>query len=103
MDFSLSDEQQAISELAGRILTEQLPPERVGEIETQADWFARDTWAELAKANLLGIALPEDVGGSGFGILEACLVLEQIGRTVAPLPYLSTVVTAGLAIAEFGS
>jgi alkylation response protein AidB-like acyl-CoA dehydrogenase len=60
-------------------------------------------WIELAKANLVGIALPEDVGGSGFGILEACLVLEQIGKTVAPVPYVSTVILAAMTVAEFGS
>jgi 3-oxocholest-4-en-26-oyl-CoA dehydrogenase beta subunit len=60
-------------------------------------------WIELAKANLLGIALPTDVGGSGFGIIEACLVLEQIGKTVAPVPYFATVVLGAMTIAEFGS
>ena len=103
MDFSLSDEQQAIGELAGQILTEKLPAERLRAIEATTERMADDVWIELAKANLLGIALPEDVGGSGFGILEACLVLEQIGRTVAPVPYLPTVVLGAMAIAEFGT
>ena len=103
MDFTLSDEQQAISDLAAQILTEKLPPERLREIEASAERVADDVWIELAKANLLGIALPEDAGGSGFGILEACLVLEQIGRTVAPVPFLSTVVLGAMTIAEFGS
>src|SRR5439155_8605467 len=63
----------------------------------------RDLWSELAKAGLVGIALPEDAGGGGFGILEASLALEEIGRTVAPVPYLATVVLGALPIAEFGS
>src|SRR5205807_5361683 len=71
--------------------------------ESTTERMADDVWIELAKANLLGIALPEDVGGSGFGIFEACLVLEQIGRTVAPVPFLPTVVLGAMAIAEFGS
>jgi alkylation response protein AidB-like acyl-CoA dehydrogenase len=103
MDFTLSEEQQAISDLAAQILTEKLPPERLREIESSSEGVADDVWIELAKANLLGIALPEDVGGSGFGILEACLVLEQIGKTVAPVPYLPTVVLGAMTIAEFGS
>lgn len=103
MDFTLSEEQEAIRDLAARILTEQLPPERLRELETTTTWFADDVWMELAKAGLLAISLPEDHGGGGFGLLETCLVAEQIGRTVAPLPYLSAIVGAALPLARFGS
>jgi hypothetical protein len=103
MDLTLNEDQQAISELAGRILSEQLPPERLTAIEGQPDWFAADTWAELARTQLLGVPLRDDVGGGGFGIAEACLVLEQIGRTVAPLPYLATVILGAMPIDQFGS
>jgi alkylation response protein AidB-like acyl-CoA dehydrogenase len=103
MDLTLNEDQQAISDLAGRILGEQLPPERLTAIESQPDWFAADIWAELAGAQLLGAPLREDVGGAGFGIVEACLVLEQIGRTVAPLPYLATVILGAMPIDAFGS
>lgn len=103
MDFDLTEEQAAVSELAGRILSDRLTPERLAEIERDPDWFARDVWAELAAADLLGIALPEADGGGGFGIVEAVLVLEQIGRTVAPLPYLATVLLGALPVAEHGT
>jgi alkylation response protein AidB-like acyl-CoA dehydrogenase len=103
VDFTLSEEQEAIRDLAARILTEQLPPERLREIEVTRGWYADDVWRELAKAELLGIALPERDGGGGFGIIEACLVAEQIGRAVAPLPYLSAIVGAALPLARFGS
>jgi alkylation response protein AidB-like acyl-CoA dehydrogenase len=103
MDFALSDEQVAIADLAGRILSEQLTTERLREIEQTDDWFARDTWAELAKADLLGIAVPEVHGGGGYGLFELALILEQVGRTVAPLPLLSTLVLGALPVARFGS
>jgi 3-oxocholest-4-en-26-oyl-CoA dehydrogenase beta subunit len=103
MDLTLNEDQQAISDLAGRILGEQLPPERLTAIEAQPDWFAADTWAELARTQLLGVPLRDDVGGGGFSIVEACLVLEQIGRTVAPLPYLATVILGAMPIDQFGS
>src|SRR5207237_7342114 len=103
VDFSFSEEQQEIQGLAAQILGDKVTHERLKEVEAAPDWFDRDLWGELAKAGLVGIALPEDVGGSGFGILEACLVLEQIGRTVAPVPFLSTVVLGAMTIAEFGS
>jgi alkylation response protein AidB-like acyl-CoA dehydrogenase len=103
VDFTLTEEQQAIAELASRILTEQLPPDRLRELEEGPAWYAEAVWAELAKADLLGIALPEADGGGGYGLLEACLVAEQVGRTVAPLPYLSCIVGAALPLARFGT
>ncbi len=103
MDFSLTDEQQAIADLAHRILSEKLPPERLRELERTDEWFADDVWAALGEADLLGIALPEADGGGGYGILEACLIAEQVGRTVAPVPYLSSIVASALPIARFGS
>src|SRR3954471_15774205 len=102
MDFALSEEQQAIVELATQIFTGMCAPERLREVEGGSDWFHRDLWSELAKAGLLGIALPESVGGGGFSFLEACLLLERQGRSVAPVPLVSTLV-ASITIAELGS
>ena len=96
MDFSFSEEQNEIQGLARQILSDKVTHERLKEIEAEPDWFDRDLWGELAKAGLVGIALPEDVGGGGFGILEACLVLQEVGRSVAPVPYLATVVMAAM-------
>ena len=103
MDFTLTDEQQAIADLAHRILSERLPPERLRDLERTEAWFADDVWAELGQADLLGIALPEADGGGGYGILEACLIAEQVGRTVAPVPYLSSVVASAMPLAHFGT
>ena len=103
MDFTLTEDQQAMADLAHRILSERLPPERLRELEQSDPWFADDVWAELGDADLLGIALPEAVGGGGYGILEACLIAEQVGRTVAPVPYLMSIVGAAMPVAHFGS
>src|SRR6478736_4414100 len=103
MDFAISEEQVALRDLAATILSEQLPTDRLRDIEAGDDWFAADTWAELAKADLLGLSLPEAQGGGGYGFFELALVLEQVGRTVAPLPVLSTLVLGALPIAEFGT
>jgi alkylation response protein AidB-like acyl-CoA dehydrogenase len=103
MDFSFSEEQEAVRDLARQILGERFTHERLKEFEAGTELVDRDTWAELAKANLLGIAMPENVGGSGLGLIEVYLLLEQIGRTAAPLPVLPTIVMGALPIAEFGS
>jgi len=103
MDFALSEEQTSLRDLAGQILSEQLPADRLRDIEAGDDWFAADTYAELAKADLLGLSLPEAHGGGGYGFFELALILEQVGRNLAPLPVLSTLVLGALPIAEFGS
>ena len=104
MDFALNDEQIAVRDLAAQILGEQLPTERLREIETgDADWFAADVWAELAKADLLGLCLPEAHGGGGYGLFELALILEQVGRAVAPLPAYETLALGALPIAQFGT
>jgi alkylation response protein AidB-like acyl-CoA dehydrogenase len=103
VDFTFNDEQQAITDLSHRILSEQLPPERLRELEATPSWFADDVWAALAQADLLGLSLPEAHGGGGYGLLEACLVAEQVGRSVAPVPYLSCIIGGALAIAADGS
>ncbi len=103
MDLELDENQRAIADLALQILRESLTRERLRAIEATADRIGTDEWKRLADAGLLGVPLAEDVGGTGMGIVEACLVLEQIGRTVAPLPYLATVVGGAMPIDAFGS
>jgi alkylation response protein AidB-like acyl-CoA dehydrogenase len=102
MDFSFSEDQDALRELTRKILGDLVTPERIGAIEKSDEWFDRELWAELAKANLLGAGLPEAQGGSGWGFFEVCLLLQEQGRAVAPLPLHGTLVAA-LAIARFGS
>ena len=75
----------------------------MAEIEDTDDRFDAALWTELAKANLLGLAIPEEHGGSGLGLTELCLVLEQQGRAVAPVPLWATVVLGALPIAHFGT
>ena len=99
MDFNLDETQQEIADLARRILEDRVDHQRLKMIEAGDEWFDRETWAELAKAGLVGIALAEDVGGGGMGLVELGQVLEAQGRTVAPLPLVPTM-TAALAFAR---
>ena len=90
MDFNLDETQHEIADLARRILEDRVDHLRLKTIEAGSEWFDRETYAELAKAGLIGIALREDVGGGGMGLVELGQVLEAQGRTVAPLPLLPT-------------
>jgi hypothetical protein len=103
MDFAFSDEQNALREVARKILEAECVPERLREIEKSDERIDRRLWAELAKANLLGAALPEAYGGSDYGFFELCVLLEEIGRCVAPVPAWATLVCGALPIARFGS
>ncbi len=103
MDFSFSEDQDALRQLARKILDDHCTHERLKALEAGPDWFDGTVWSELAKANLLGVALPEDVGGSGLGFVELCILLEEIGRAVAPVPAWATLVTGALPLAAFGT
>jgi acyl-CoA dehydrogenase len=103
MDFTLSEEQRAVQEAADGLFGGLVTPERVQQVESEVDRFDRELWAELAKADLLGLPVPETLGGGGYGMIEVALVLEAQGRTVAPVPLLPTLVLGAMPVAEFGA
>lgn len=103
MDFGRSDEQEEIAGLARRILTDKVTEDMLRQVESSgAERFDRGVWQALADAGLLGVAVPTELGGLGLGIIEQCLVLEEVGRTVAPVPVLAAMVGGVLPIATFG-
>jgi alkylation response protein AidB-like acyl-CoA dehydrogenase len=103
VNFSFSDEQQAVSDLAAQILGETVTHERLKEQRAAGEHVDRLAWQRLADAGLLGIGLPEADGGSDQGFVAVTLVLEQIGRHVAPVPYYASVVLGALPLAWYGS
>jgi 3-oxocholest-4-en-26-oyl-CoA dehydrogenase beta subunit len=103
MDFTFSEEQDAARDLAAQIFEGHATADRVKEVERSEERVDRELWRALADAGLLAIAVPEEHGGSGLGLAEVCLLLEQQGRRVAPVPLWPTLVLGALAIAEFGS
>jgi alkylation response protein AidB-like acyl-CoA dehydrogenase len=103
VDFSLTEEQRAVGDLAEQIFQGSASVERVKAVEATDDRVDETLWVALAEANLLGLTLPEEVGGSGLGVLELCLLLEQQGRAVAPVPLWATLALGALPIAAWGS
>lgn len=103
MDFSITQAQQELSALARRILADRTTPDRLAELEQAGQGLDADLWAALAGAGVLGAAVPENAGGDGYGLAEQCSILAEIGRAVAPAPYLESVVLGAGAIARFGS
>jgi len=104
MDFAYSDEQQAAIELARQILGDHATPQRLRALEQSgAPRFDRALWAKLAEAGLIAAGVPGAEGGAGLGFLTVAGILEQTGRTLAPVPLLETAVLGALPLAEFGS
>lgn len=103
MDFSFTEEQQELGALAQRILEDKVTIDALRALAPATPRFDEATWKALAEANLLGISLPTDVGGSGYGLVEQCVVLQQVGRTVAPVPVAASSVMGAGAIAAFGT
>ncbi len=103
MDFTFNDEQTAVREAVDGIFAGLVDPDRVAGVEATEDRVDRALWAELAKADLLGLAIPSADGGGGYGMVELCLLLEAQGKVVAPVPLWATLVLGALPAAEFGS
>lgn len=103
MDFTLTDDQTAIVELAARILGDRCTPEALSQAEAAGDRFDPGLWTLLADAELLGLCLPEADGGGGYGVIEAALLCQEVGRTAAPVPLWSTLCLGGLPLAQHGS
>jgi len=103
MDFNFSEDQNAIRDLAHQIFTDRTTDEFLLEFDRGDDTYDEALWQTLAEQGLLGIAVPEAAGGTGLGLVELCLMLEEQGRRVSPIPLYSTLVLGGLPIAEFGS
>ena len=103
MDFAFTEEQDSIRGLIKQVLTDLVTDDSLKALGREGRWFHERAWHQLAESGMLGLAVPLEHGGTGLGLTELCLLLEQVGRTVAPIPALPTLVSAALPLAEFGS
>ncbi len=105
MNFDFSEEEEAAKELAEQIFGDATSFDRLREVEAddEGPGFDRALWASLAEANLIGLPISEDHGGQAFSNVALCLLLEQAGRNLAPVPLLESVVYTALPIQQFGS
>lgn len=102
MDFSVTQAQTELAALSRQILTDRATPDRLAELEREGRGFDEALWADLAGAGVLAAALPESVG-DGYGLAEQCSILIEVGRAVAPVPYLESIACGAAAIARFGT
>ncbi|MFN8534381.1 MAG: acyl-CoA dehydrogenase family protein [Dehalococcoidia bacterium] len=100
MNLSYSDEQHLLQRTARDLLEAQSPPALVREVEDTHQNFSLPLWASLAEHGWLGLGLPEVSGGNGGGPLEVAIFAEELGRTLAPAPWISTVVWGGALLVQ---
>ena len=103
MNFDFSDEQKQLRDEARKFLAEKCPPKTVRRVLDGGQPYDRELWKGLADMGFLGVAIPESFGGAGAGHLELCVIAEEIGRALAPVPFSSTVYLAAEAILLAGS
>src|ERR1700728_1323337 len=98
MNFDFSDEQKQLRNEARKFLAEHCPPKAVRAVLDGEQPYDRQLWKGLAGMGFLGVAIPEEFGGAGAGHLELCVIAEEMGRALAPVPFSSTVYLAAEAI-----
>ncbi len=103
MNFDFSDEQKQLRDEARKFLSEKCPPKAVRAVLDGKAPYDRELWQGLAEMGFLGVAIPESYGGAGAGHLELCVIAEEMGRALAPVPFSSTVYLAAEALLIAGS
>jgi len=103
MNFDFSDEQKQLRDEARKFLGERCPPKAVRAVLDGKEPYDRALWKGLSEMGFLGVAIPESYGGAGAGHLELCVIAEEMGRALAPVPFSSTVYLAAEALLIAGS
>jgi hypothetical protein len=103
MNFDFSDDQKQLRDQARKFLAEKCPPKAVRAVLDGKAAYDKELWNGLAEMGFLGVAIPEEFGGAGAGHLELCVIAEEMGRALAPVPFSSTVYLAAEALLIAGS
>ncbi len=105
MALVLTEEQSMLRDSARGLISDKAPVSHLRSLRDSKDatGFSRELWKAFAEMGLSGLLVPENFGGSGLGAVEAGVVMEEIGRTLMPSPFLSTAVLAASALTRGGS
>jgi len=94
VDFHLNETQKMLQDGARRLLSSEFKPEKALDLEARDHGFSIDIWNNMAQLGWNAVALPEAIGGSGLGVIELCILAEEMGRAGVSLPLL---ISSGLA------
>src|SRR6516225_11997081 len=105
MALVLTEEQSMLRDSARGLIGDKAPVSHLRHLRDckDATGFSRELWTTFAEMGFAGLLVPEEFGGSGLGCVEAGVVMEEIGRTLMPSPFLATAVLAASALSRGGS
>jgi len=103
MDYNLSEDQVMLKTSAREFLTKECPKKIVREILASDTGYSPELWNKMAELGWLGLAFPEEYGGTGYSFLDLIVLLEEMGYNTLPSPFFSTIVLGGMAVLEFGT
>jgi acyl-CoA dehydrogenase len=103
MNFDFSDDQKLLRDQARKFLAEKCPTKSVRAVLEGSQSHDAALWKGIAEMGWMGTAIPESYGGLGLGYLELCVIAEELGRVLAPVPFSSTVYLFAEALLVVGS
>src|SRR5258705_8596378 len=103
MNFGFNEEQELLRNTARKFFENECPSETVRRLMETPEGINAELWKKLAEQGWLGLIYPEQYDGTALGLVDLVVLMEEMGRAVAPGPYFSTVLLGGLAILEAGS
>jgi len=103
MDFNLTDDQKMLVDTVSNFTKKDSPVERVRKIRDSEIGWDRAVWQKMGELGWLGVPFPESVGGIGGSFVDAGLVIEKLGTTLVPEPYIPSVIVAGLTLSHHGT
>src|SRR5688572_2152362 len=103
MDFDLTDDQKMLAETVASFTKQTSPVARFRKLRRDSTGWEQSVWKQMAELGWLAVAFPESAGGYGGSFVDVSLILEKLGTTLVPEPYLPSVVLAGSAIMMGGS
>jgi len=103
MDFDFSEEQKQLKDYARRFLETNSSRSTVRVVLDAAATHDPQLWRGLGDLGYMGTAIPESYGGMGLGYLELCVIAEELGRSLAPVPFSSSIYLAAECLLKAGS
>jgi alkylation response protein AidB-like acyl-CoA dehydrogenase len=103
MNFGFNEEQELLRNTARKFFENECPSDTVRRLMETPEGINPELWKKLAEQGWLGLIYPEPYDGMGLGLVDLVVLMEEMGRAVAPGPYFSTVLLGGLAVLEAGS
>src|SRR5215813_5928575 len=103
MNFDFSHDQKVLRDQARKFLAEHASSARVRRILDTDTPYDHELWQGMGEMGWMSTAIPEQYGGAGFGYLELCVIAEELGRSLAPTPFSSTIYLAAEALLRSGT